>query len=119
MRQLYTDDEVLFQAARPLLVNSIEDIISRADLADRGIFLTLAPIGEHQRRLEAELLSEFEIAQPRIRPEPRLTVPSAPSALSARFVTGMPSTRTTRVRASVKQVSDADDADALALSRGQ
>ena len=47
----YTDDdEVLFQAARPLLVNGIEDIISRADLADRGVFLTLAPIGEQQRR---------------------------------------------------------------------
>jgi hypothetical protein len=37
VRQLYTnDDEVLFQAARPLLVNGIEDVISRADLADRG-----------------------------------------------------------------------------------
>src|SRR5262245_1396230 len=55
VRQLYTDDEeVLFQAARPLLVNGIEDVISRADLADRGIFLTLAPIGERQRRSEAE-----------------------------------------------------------------
>jgi hypothetical protein len=47
VRQLYTDDEeVLFQAARPLLVNGIEEVISRADLADRGIFLTLAPIGD-------------------------------------------------------------------------
>jgi hypothetical protein len=46
VRQLYTDDdEVLFQAARPLLVNGIEDVISRADLADRGIFLTLAGVG--------------------------------------------------------------------------
>jgi hypothetical protein len=34
VRQLYTDDEeVLFQASRPLLVNGIEDVISRADLA--------------------------------------------------------------------------------------
>ena len=67
VRQLYTDDdEVLFQAARPLLVNGIEDVISRADLADRGIFLTLAPIGEHQRRSETELWREFEIARPRI-----------------------------------------------------
>jgi hypothetical protein len=67
VRQLYTDDEeVLFQAARPLLVNGIEDVISRADLADRGIFLTLAPIGEEQRRPEAELWREFEIARPRL-----------------------------------------------------
>jgi hypothetical protein len=67
VRQLYTDDdEVLFQAARPLLVNGIEDVISRADLADRGIFLTLAPIGERQRRSESELWREFNLARPRI-----------------------------------------------------
>jgi hypothetical protein len=67
VRQLYTDDEeVLFQAARPLLVNGIEDVISRADLSDRGIFLTLTPIGEQQRRSEAELWREFEIARPRL-----------------------------------------------------
>jgi hypothetical protein len=67
VRQLYTnDDEVLFQAARPLLVNGIEDVISRADLADRGIFLSLAPIGEQQRRSEIDLWREFEIARPRI-----------------------------------------------------
>jgi hypothetical protein len=67
VRQLYTDDEeVLFQASRPLLVNGIEDVISRADLADRGIFLTLAPIGERQRRSEAELWREFDLARPRI-----------------------------------------------------
>jgi hypothetical protein len=42
VRQLYTDDdEVLFQAARPLLVNGIEDVITRPDLADRSIFVTL------------------------------------------------------------------------------
>ena len=65
VRQLYTDDdEVLFQAARPLLVNSIEDLISRPDLADRGIFLTLAPIDEQRRRSESELWREFEIARP-------------------------------------------------------
>ena len=67
VRQLYTDDEeVLFQAARPLLLNGIEDVISRADLADRGIFLALAPIDERQRRSERELWREFEIARPRL-----------------------------------------------------
>jgi hypothetical protein len=67
VRQLYTDDEeVLFQAARPLLVNGIEDVIRRADLADRGIFLTLAPIGGRGRRSEAELWREFEVVKPRI-----------------------------------------------------
>src|SRR5256712_7228581 len=67
VRQLYSDDEeVLFEAARPILLNGIEDVICRPDLGDRAIFLTLAPIGEAQRRLESELWREFEIARPRI-----------------------------------------------------
>ncbi len=45
MRQLYTDqDEVLFDAARPVILNGIEDIVARPDRADRAIFLTLEPI---------------------------------------------------------------------------
>src|SRR5262245_27724611 len=67
VRQLYTDDEeVLFEAARLILLSGIEDVISRPDLCDRGIFLTLAPIGEAQRRPENELWREFEIARPRM-----------------------------------------------------
>jgi hypothetical protein len=45
-RQPNTDDaEVLFKAARPTILNGIEDVIGRPDLADRAIFLTLDPIG--------------------------------------------------------------------------
>jgi hypothetical protein len=67
VRRLYTDDEeVLFEAARPILLNGIEEIISRPDLGDRAIFLTLAPIAEMARRPEAELWREFELALPRI-----------------------------------------------------
>jgi len=67
IRKLYTDDdEILFQAARPILLNGIEDVIRRPDLADRAIFLTLAAIGEDQRRPEQDLWCKFEIAQPRI-----------------------------------------------------
>jgi hypothetical protein len=67
VRKLYTDDEeVLFKAARPTLLNGIEDVIGRPDLADRAIFLTLGPIGEGQRRSETELWREFELARPRI-----------------------------------------------------
>jgi hypothetical protein len=59
VRQLYTDDEeVLFEAARPILLNGIEEVVSRPDLGDRAIFLTLAPIGEAQRRPESELWRE-------------------------------------------------------------
>jgi hypothetical protein len=57
---------MLFQAARPILLNGIENVVSRADLADRAIFLTLAPISEQRRRSEAELWREFERARPAI-----------------------------------------------------
>ena len=51
VRQLYTDqDEVLFDAARPVILNGIEDIVTRPDLADRAVFLTLEPIPEERRR---------------------------------------------------------------------
>src|SRR5262249_31704400 len=67
VRQLYTDqEEVLFESTRPILLNGIEDVISRPDLGDRAIFLTLPPIGDAQRRPENELWRDFEIARPRI-----------------------------------------------------
>src|SRR6201981_1746753 len=53
VRQLYTDDEeVLFEASRPILLNGIEEVISRPDLGDRAILITLAPIAEARRRGE-------------------------------------------------------------------
>jgi hypothetical protein len=57
---------VLFKAVRPILLNGIEEVISRPDLGDRAIFLTLGPIGEEQRRSETELWREFELERPRI-----------------------------------------------------
>ena len=67
VRQLYTDrDEVLFQAARPIILNGIEDVIMRPDLADRAIFLTLPHLQEERRRAEKEMWHDFEVAQPRI-----------------------------------------------------
>jgi hypothetical protein len=45
VRQLYTDqDEVLFDAARPVILNGIKEIVTRPDLADRALFLTLEQI---------------------------------------------------------------------------
>jgi hypothetical protein len=67
VRQLYSDqDEVLFDAARPVILNGIEDIVTRPDLADRAVFLTLEPIAEQRRRPEAELWAAFELERPRI-----------------------------------------------------
>jgi hypothetical protein len=67
VRQLYTDqDEVLFDATRPVILNGIEDTVTRPDLADRALFLTLEPIPENRRRPEAELWAAYEAERPRI-----------------------------------------------------
>jgi hypothetical protein len=67
VRQLYTDqEEVLFDATRPVILNGIEDIVTRPDLADRAVFLTLEPIPEDCRRSEKELWADFEVERPRI-----------------------------------------------------
>jgi hypothetical protein len=67
VRQLYTDqDEVLFDATRPVILNGIEDIVTRPDLADRAVFLTLEPIPEERRQPEAELWAAFETERPRL-----------------------------------------------------
>jgi hypothetical protein len=67
VRQLYTDqDEVLFDATRPMILNGIEDIVTRPDLADRAVFLTLEAIPEGRRRSEHEIWTEFEKEHPRI-----------------------------------------------------
>jgi hypothetical protein len=67
VRQLYSDqDEVLFDAARPVILNGIEDIVTRPDLADRAVFLTLEPIPEERRRPEQELWAAFEAERPRL-----------------------------------------------------
>ena len=67
VRQLYTDlDEVLFDACRPVILNGIEDIVTRPDLADRGLFQTADPIPEERRRPEKELWAAFETERPRI-----------------------------------------------------
>jgi hypothetical protein len=57
---------VLFQAARPAILNGIEDVVCRSDLADRAIFLTLEPIADEHRRTERQLWREFEVVRPRV-----------------------------------------------------
>jgi hypothetical protein len=57
---------MLFQAARPAILNGIEDVITRPYLADRAIFLTLPYVQEVRRRLEKEIWRQFEIAHPQI-----------------------------------------------------
>jgi hypothetical protein len=64
-RRLYSDqDEMLFDAARPMILNGIEDFVTRPDLGDRAIFLALTPIADANRRSEPALWRDFEIARP-------------------------------------------------------
>jgi hypothetical protein len=66
-RSLYTDDEeAIFHAQRPALVNSIEDVGSRSDLLDRSLVVELPRIEPSQRRAEADFWRDFEAAWPRI-----------------------------------------------------
>lgn len=66
-RQLYTNqDETLINVQRPVLFNGIEELATRSDLLDRAVCLTLRPIHPSQRRVKEELLTEFELARPRI-----------------------------------------------------
>ena len=66
-RENYSDDaEIIFDAQRPLILNGIADLASRADLSDRALHITLAPIAPEARRTERELFAYFEAARPAI-----------------------------------------------------
>jgi phage/plasmid primase-like uncharacterized protein len=67
VRSLFTDDdEVLFGGAKPIVLNGIEDFITRPDLADRTVAITLEEVDEIHRRRKHELLREFEEVRPLI-----------------------------------------------------
>jgi hypothetical protein len=66
-RELYSDqDEVLFGSTRPILLNGIDDLATRPDLADRSIALMLAAIPDDKRKPETTLWTEFEKRRRRI-----------------------------------------------------
>jgi hypothetical protein len=66
-RQLYTDsEEFSFNAARPIMINGIGDVIHRSDLLDRAVLINFAPISEAKRRSEEEFWAEFELVRPKI-----------------------------------------------------
>jgi hypothetical protein len=66
-RELYTDqDEIIFDAQRPALLTSIEEVATRSDLLDRCLIVRLPTIPEERRRSEAELYEAFEKVRPQI-----------------------------------------------------
>ncbi|HXP87806.1 MAG TPA: DUF3854 domain-containing protein [Bryobacteraceae bacterium] len=66
-RALFTDtEEVFFQAARPMILNGIDHLAERPDLAERALLLSLPAIEEDQRRDEAQIDADFERELPLI-----------------------------------------------------
>jgi hypothetical protein len=63
-RELYANDEdVLFDAMRPVLITSIEELATRGDLLHRALIIYLPTTADDQRRTEAAVWSEFEAVQ--------------------------------------------------------
>lgn len=66
-RELYAnDDEAIFSARRPVMLNGIDDPATRSDLLDRTLALVLPTIPEESRRSERELNAEYERVRPRV-----------------------------------------------------
>jgi hypothetical protein len=51
---------------RPIILNGIEDVVERPDLADRSLFLNLETIPKEKRRAEEEIFKGFASVQPGI-----------------------------------------------------
>ncbi len=66
-RELYTnEEEKLFNAQRPVVLNGIEELATRGDLVDRAIIIYLPPISKNLRLEEAVFWREFGQDQPTI-----------------------------------------------------
>lgn len=60
-RELYSDsDEVILDAIRPTILTGIEDFVTRPDLIDRSVFVTLPALPDEARRPEEEFWADFE-----------------------------------------------------------
>lgn len=60
-RKLYADDEeTIFTAKRPIILNGIGSFANRSDLIDRSLIIELKPLEPSQRKSEREFWAEFE-----------------------------------------------------------
>jgi hypothetical protein len=63
-RRTYTDDEeVLFDATRPIIITGIEELATRGDVLDRALVLHLPAIPSARRQTEAGFWAAFTQAQ--------------------------------------------------------
>jgi hypothetical protein len=60
-RKLYTDDdEILFEGRRPILLNGIEDFVTRPDLVDRANFFNHEIVRDKDRLSDQEIEDRFQ-----------------------------------------------------------
>jgi hypothetical protein len=52
--------------AHPIIVNGIDDVAIRRDLADRTAFVNLAAVADEKRRSHHEILAAFEKMRPQL-----------------------------------------------------
>lgn len=66
-RAMRTDDEeALFTVERPVMITSVGEVISRSDLADRAMLVTLSTIPDSERMSKEAWEAQLEAARPRI-----------------------------------------------------
>jgi hypothetical protein len=66
-RALYKDDEEkIFDAQRPILLNGIGEVAVNGDLLDRMVILSLPEINENERKEEAVFWEDFQAVKPQI-----------------------------------------------------
>ena len=66
-RTLYSDDEeTIIDTKRPIMLNGIDNVIRRHDLADRSIIINLAVIADEKRISEADFWGDFDDDSPEI-----------------------------------------------------
>jgi hypothetical protein len=61
VRQLYSDtDQILIDIQKPVIINGIDDIATRPDLAERSLIINLPEIKSDNRKSESEFWRDFE-----------------------------------------------------------
>jgi hypothetical protein len=66
-RMLTTDaDEMIFNESRPIIINSIENLLKRQDLADRALTVELGVIAEHERETKADVMARVANIRPTV-----------------------------------------------------
>lgn len=90
-RELYTDsEEIFFDATRPVVLNGIDHLTERADLADRSLILNLPRIADQNRRTEQQVYDQFERELPQILGALYTAVSAALQRLPNTTIAGMP-----------------------------